>query len=137
MSAPTQPDLSGHFGRYGGRFVPEALIRALDELDAVFNELAGPDPYDFWRLAKACAKALRAGGQTASEPEARRFYARPYQVLEAGRFAAALREAVTDPLLRRLPVAGAVDQFTDSTDAAGDPGFLRACVDRAHLAERH
>ena len=32
---------------------------ALDELDAVFTELAGPDPYDFWRLANACAKALR------------------------------------------------------------------------------
>ena len=24
--------------------------------------------------------------------------------------------------------AGAVDQFTDSTDAAGDLGFLRACT---------
>ncbi|MEP7054339.1 MAG: tryptophan synthase subunit beta [Actinomycetota bacterium] len=26
------PDASGHFGRYGGRFVPEALVAALDEL---------------------------------------------------------------------------------------------------------
>ncbi len=35
MSAPAAlPDLSGHFGRYGGRFVPEALVAALDELDA-------------------------------------------------------------------------------------------------------
>ncbi len=32
--APTQPDGSGHFGPYGGRFVPEALIAALDELTA-------------------------------------------------------------------------------------------------------
>jgi tryptophan synthase beta chain len=31
------PDLAGHFGRYGGRFVPEALIRALDELDAAYR----------------------------------------------------------------------------------------------------
>jgi hypothetical protein len=38
---------------------------ALDELDAVFTELAGPDPYDFWRLAKACAKALRVSGRAA------------------------------------------------------------------------
>jgi tryptophan synthase beta chain len=30
------PDASGHFGRYGGRFVPEALIAALDQLDAEF-----------------------------------------------------------------------------------------------------
>ncbi|WP_433386596.1 tryptophan synthase subunit beta [Micromonospora sp. KLBMP9576] len=28
------PDTAGHFGRYGGRFVPEALVAALDELDA-------------------------------------------------------------------------------------------------------
>jgi len=28
------PDDGGHFGRYGGRFVPEALVAALDELDA-------------------------------------------------------------------------------------------------------
>ncbi|MDX6197050.1 MAG: tryptophan synthase beta chain [Actinomycetota bacterium] len=27
-----QPDAAGHFGPYGGRFVPEALIAALDEL---------------------------------------------------------------------------------------------------------
>ncbi|HET8561201.1 MAG TPA: tryptophan synthase subunit beta, partial [Marmoricola sp.] len=26
------PDLAGHFGRFGGRFMPEALIAALDEL---------------------------------------------------------------------------------------------------------
>ena len=32
---PRCPDASaGHFGRFGGRFVPEALIAALDELDA-------------------------------------------------------------------------------------------------------
>jgi tryptophan synthase beta chain len=30
----TVDDLAGHFGPYGGRFVPEALIGALEELDA-------------------------------------------------------------------------------------------------------
>jgi tryptophan synthase beta chain len=30
------PDLSGHFGPYGGRFVPEALVAALDELTAAY-----------------------------------------------------------------------------------------------------
>ena len=30
----TVADLAGHFGQYGGRFVPEALIGALEELDA-------------------------------------------------------------------------------------------------------
>ncbi|WP_433377640.1 tryptophan synthase subunit beta [Actinoplanes sp. CA-142083] len=37
------PDISGHFGRYGGRFVPEALVRALDELDAAYRT-AKTDP---------------------------------------------------------------------------------------------
>ncbi len=27
------PDESGHFGRFGGRFMPEALIAPLDELE--------------------------------------------------------------------------------------------------------
>ncbi len=31
------PDASGHYGPYGGRFVPEALTAALDELDAAFR----------------------------------------------------------------------------------------------------
>ncbi|MDT4995383.1 MAG: tryptophan synthase beta chain, partial [Actinoplanes sp.] len=43
MTLETLPDRSGHFGRYGGRFVPEALVRALDELDAVYRS-ARADP---------------------------------------------------------------------------------------------
>src|SRR4051795_10701691 len=43
MSAAALPDLAGHFGRYGGRFVPEALVRALDELDAAYRS-ARTDP---------------------------------------------------------------------------------------------
>ena len=31
------PDLAGHFGPYGGRFVPEALVAALDELTAAYD----------------------------------------------------------------------------------------------------
>jgi len=30
----SEPDAGGHFGRFGGRYVPEALIAALDELSA-------------------------------------------------------------------------------------------------------
>ena len=50
MSAPTMPDLAGHFGRYGGRFVPEALVKALDELDAAYRE-AKTDPQFQARLS--------------------------------------------------------------------------------------
>jgi tryptophan synthase beta chain len=35
---PIVPDSTGHFGRYGGRFVPEALVAAIDDLTAAFHE---------------------------------------------------------------------------------------------------
>ncbi len=38
-----QPDATGHFGKFGGRFVPEALMAALDELDGAFRD-AWSDP---------------------------------------------------------------------------------------------
>jgi tryptophan synthase beta chain len=41
--AATVPDASGHFGLYGGRFAPEALMAALDELTREF-EAARNDP---------------------------------------------------------------------------------------------
>ncbi|HEV8568770.1 MAG TPA: tryptophan synthase subunit beta [Actinoplanes sp.] len=43
MSIVELPDFTGHFGRYGGRFVPEALVKALDELDAAYR-VAKTDP---------------------------------------------------------------------------------------------
>ena len=33
------PDATGHFGVYGGRFVPEALVAALDELTAAYEAM--------------------------------------------------------------------------------------------------
>ncbi|MDM7998480.1 MAG: tryptophan synthase subunit beta [Dehalococcoidia bacterium] len=38
MSSERLPDGRGYFGAYGGRFVPEVLIPALDELEAAFSE---------------------------------------------------------------------------------------------------
>ena len=43
MSAPVDSQILGHFGPYGGRFVPEALIAALDEL-TLAHETALNDP---------------------------------------------------------------------------------------------
>jgi hypothetical protein len=45
---------------------------ALDEIAACAAALSGPLPYDYWRLAGACAHALRVSGA----PELRRFLAR-------------------------------------------------------------
>ncbi len=38
MTSTTLPDALGHFGPYGGRFVPETLMVALNELTAAFTE---------------------------------------------------------------------------------------------------
>jgi tryptophan synthase beta chain len=43
VTASKLPDDAGHFGPFGGRFVPEALVAALDEL-AVAHEAAMADP---------------------------------------------------------------------------------------------
>jgi tryptophan synthase beta chain len=40
---PAVPDASGHFGRFGGRLAPEALMSALDELTAAYRA-ASADP---------------------------------------------------------------------------------------------
>ena len=39
------PDVTGHFGRFGGRFVPEALIAALDELDVAFRHATADEAF--------------------------------------------------------------------------------------------
>ena len=61
----------------------------------------------------------------------RGFYDRPYQVIGAARFTTALQEAITDPHIGHLPLTGAIDQFTDSTDAISDLRFLRASMEAA------
>jgi hypothetical protein len=71
----------------------------------------------------------KLGLTRALDTSTRRFYDRPYQVIDAGRFAAALADAITDPLIRRLPPIGAADQFIDSTDALGDLRYPRAVID--------
>jgi tryptophan synthase beta chain len=40
-----QPDATGHFGPYGGRFVPEALVAALDELTAAYEKSRSDDSF--------------------------------------------------------------------------------------------
>ncbi len=45
LAAGLVPDASGHFGRYGGRFVPEALIAALDELDTAYRHAQADEAF--------------------------------------------------------------------------------------------
>jgi tryptophan synthase beta chain len=43
MTASVSPDARGHYGQFGGRFMPEALVAALDELTVAWQE-AMADP---------------------------------------------------------------------------------------------
>jgi hypothetical protein len=79
----------------------------------------------------AAARHNDLGLTRSLDPRTRPYYDRPYQVIDAGRFAGALRQAITDPQVRRLPATGAVDQFIDSTDALESAGFLRAVATAA------
>jgi hypothetical protein len=69
------------------------------------------------------------------ETTTRLYYTRPFQVIWAGRFTAALRREIADPLIARLPMTGTVDQFIDSTDAFDNMAWLRTAV-AAQLAGR-
>jgi hypothetical protein len=62
------------------------------------------------------------------DPRSRPYFDRPYQVIGAGRFAEAQRAAIADPQIRALPLAGAVDQVIDSTDAIGSAEIRHAGV---------
>jgi tryptophan synthase beta chain len=42
-TTPLDPDARGHYGQFGGRFMPEALVAALDELTVAWHE-AMADP---------------------------------------------------------------------------------------------
>ncbi|MBC8750377.1 hypothetical protein OKW43_003432 [Paraburkholderia sp. WC7.3g] len=101
---------------------------ALDELDAVFVELAGPDPYDFWRLARACAKALRARGHAIRDIEARRFYARCNLALAdhargIERAPRSLVRATLALLWRDYALFGAAPQDADQVEVLHDYGL--------------
>ena len=39
-----QPDARGHFGPYGGSFVAETLVHALDELKRAYAEVQNDPP---------------------------------------------------------------------------------------------
>ncbi|MEV4622249.1 DUF4037 domain-containing protein [Asanoa sp. NPDC049573] len=100
--------------------------------DALTAALAATD----WRERERhlVAAAVRAGERTnevlgtAVDPTPVRFHDRPYTVLGAARFAAALTATITDPGLRDRPPVGAVDQFVDSTDVLAHVGRARAAA---------
>jgi Domain of unknown function (DUF4037) len=89
---------------------------------AVFRDGLAGDPAEPGGLA-----AVRAA-LAWYPPDVWRYYTRPYLVLGAGRFAAALLASITDPAVTALPPCGTADQFTDGVGVLGDLTRLRALV---------
>ena len=83
MSARDLPDARGHFDRFGGRFVPEALQAALSQLTGTF-EAAVTDP-DFL---------------TELEDLRREYAGRPSPLTEAPRFSQYIFQPVSYTHLR-------------------------------------
>jgi len=72
---------------------------------------------------EALARRHNALGLTVHlDPTVRNFHSRPLRVIDAGRFATACIESVSDSWLRALPRVGAIDQLLDSTDVLSDGG---------------
>jgi hypothetical protein len=97
------------------------LAAALAAADAAGRETA------LCRAYEAAARWQNATGLAAPvDPTTRGYFDRPLRVLDAGRFAAALRARITDRALLALPAIGAIDGYVDSTDLLVDPVLARA-----------
>lgn len=70
-----------YFGPYGGRYVPEALIHALDELESVYQE-AKADPEFHKEFARLC----------------KQYVGRPSSLTQAPRFAKLVSDKVAAPV---------------------------------------
>jgi tryptophan synthase beta chain len=75
MATPL-PDAAGHFGRFGGRFMPEALIAPLDELEACWRDAMADDAFtaQFSRLLReyaGCPSLLYDAGRLSERVGAR------------------------------------------------------------------
>ncbi|MBN3763237.1 hypothetical protein [Burkholderia sp. Ac-20365] len=108
--------------------VAGAVNAALDDLDTCLVDLSGPDPYDFWRLALACSRALRASGRSVEDIDTRRFYARCNMALadeERGIPLAprSLVRATLALLWRDYALFGAAAEDTDHVELLRDYGL--------------
>jgi hypothetical protein len=76
--------------------------------------------------AEAVARRHNALGLTEEvEPTVRLFHSRPFRVLGSGRFVDACLAEIEDPWLKKLPLAGSIDQWSDSTDVLAKPPVAR------------
>ncbi len=119
--APYQKWLGTAFARgQHGDGLPEHLTEAVHARDVTARESALAEAYT--------ALARRHNGAALTNPVDAfigTYHSRPARVLKASRFTEACLATVTDPMLRGLPLIGAVDQVVDSTDVLEHPRRCR------------
>ncbi|MET8149857.1 DUF4037 domain-containing protein [Actinoplanes sp. NPDC049668] len=112
----------------GAAAIAAALREAVAADDPARRESALCDAYEAtgrWQNRLGLARPV--------DPARRQYHDRPYRVIDAARFAAALIERVEDPALAAAAPYGAVDQYVDSTDVLCRPdltGALAAVLGR-------
>jgi hypothetical protein len=100
--------------------------------DALTNMLSAADGNEAQRALGAALEIVarkhnELGLSEHLDPSVRAFHSRPFQVLQAERFADACLGRVGDKHLRDLPLIGSIDQWIDSTDMLENPDrILRA-----------
>ncbi|SAK76630.1 hypothetical protein AWB76_05035 [Caballeronia temeraria] len=114
----------------------EESADAFARLDACLDELRGPDPYDFWRLASSTVRALREraqrnGGEFDQIADVKRLYARFNLVLadQAHALTYAPRSLVRATLAllwRDFALYGAMPEDTSHVDVLRDYGLTVA-----------
>lgn len=97
-----------------------ALSIALGHGDAYTREAALAAAYEI-----AGARTNELGLAAPVDPTPRPYHSRPFPVIHAERFAAALRAAIGDEDLRRLPLTGGIDQVIDNTDVLSNAHISR------------
>jgi hypothetical protein len=103
--------------------LPDLLLRATTATDSEAREDALAAGY-----VAAAERHNRAGLTDPVPATVRDYFSRPARVLMSDRFTDALLATVDDDALRRLPLIGAVDQHTDSTDVLQNPVVYRRAV---------
>jgi hypothetical protein len=116
-----------------GKWLGKAFA-SLEEATAIGAAVDEALDGDAERRQAALCTAYELAGQwqntlclaDAVDPTRRPYFDRPFPVIDAGRFAAALLARIEDPAVAALPPAGAVDQFSDSTEVLCSPRLARA-----------
>ncbi len=112
----------------GSRAAAAWAEASLGELDACLVELTSDDPYDFWRLASACGRALRRSAPSWGDAEMKRFYARCNLVLADHAHGIrhvphSLVRTTLALLWRDYALFGAAAEDTDDVDLLHDYGL--------------